>query len=1353
MKTYIIPNLSINRSGKLDEYFTTDGSTQENFHNHNAVNFPDLLKRRRLFVLGEPGYGKSRLLLEIMIKLQEEHVPVVFVDLKKIKGSLLEVLAGKTKNLSHGSPTNLPSNFLSEDFLLENAVVGAILLDALDEVQIEQVPSLLAEIAILLKNYPQFQIYISCRTHHIKRHQAYLQPLDFEAVELRHFHIYQVIQYLNLNCVSFSGKGEKETMELLRSVKLLKYDKPENLLYTPRYLEIFCNLIDTIGFSEVAAYSRNRLLDTIIWERLKLESGKADSNGQGYNQKKRYIIQCLERLALVMEIQRTNIISKDDFTTFLLDTNLNLDNQLLLEVFFDNTILKDKDDHLEFENTEFQEYLAAKALQRIGRIDQTIADIGIDQRLRDILPNWLDVLSYVVELEPVALLPLLQFGKRSNNLAIFSLIRHIDIAFFDKDPDQKDQIFQLIFDYHIRQCRWLEEENARALVQFYIPERNEALFREIIACDPDFNGYVRKTMLVLILEYILAPDLSESVKAYWRPILFDFFSLPEFAYGDVLHRFAAKCLENVASIDDFTPYLQLFNNRPPSIGMAMVEFHRRVDPNHQQSIHLFIAEEKRRSFITISPLNSISSRDGFLNLLQIVKVDLQTGTIENKVFKALDRGIRFDRNDSGFYGKLSMVWDKDIEVAVVELLVEAASYPFGLDHDLFLGELMKTLYRQNPACLSLLLQTASEQDFPPKQYFELAFLINIVFDISEFPSFYLEAKDKLGNTDLSREVIYRSRNDTGGKVFKKYFPTEAKNRANQLGTRLRGNEGHENRYRQWQTDIYEKFIRLLSDRNWHALAAYTEQEDTLKKILGPSEKESLKALTISFFTDISPEECFIIPNSGSLSYHLGILYHAIGIVKNYHLDINPFRQKLIRLFPILSDLNAIIDLLDAPPRQDEIKDALAWYLDLDKPAIKAEFRLYDAIDLIDRYNIQNARPWLKGVLENNRLSFSVRNRVLNLLFSWGIETAYIAELFDGLGEIDIDSESYLLAIELNLFLLKRQFEPAIDWRMQEVLRHVYKIPVVKQNTGFIRPAAFGEGFSKPLFYVVDSRFVTKMLWYLEESFKFLARDSGFLDYVRVEFWEPVTTYFKNLKSNKTQLSDYLSRLRQLVEQYEEIPMAIWFNYQIATIQNEYLHYIGHPELFGASIRKFNQLKDRQYLDVAYPFELFVLVQEVLNGDLRNWAKEGYYKFMAELNRPQGGQLGKETLYQKMLVQQLELFLLRRGLRNSDILSLHREVQMLNNRRPDLILTYGSIGSVMVEVKRADNDDLSNKNLIEYRDDHFFPYMRQNNCDFGIFLIYQDTPGKENFAEQIAAVRQVYERYQDRIEVVGIDIVI
>ncbi len=82
-----------------------------------------------------------------------------------------------------------------------------------------------------------------------------------------------------------------------------------------------------------------------------------------------------------MEINRTNRITIDEFVTILDDITSNINLAFLsnfnLSTFIDR-LMKKTGDVIEFHNTEFQEYLAAKELIRIKSIDQVLFDLIVD---------------------------------------------------------------------------------------------------------------------------------------------------------------------------------------------------------------------------------------------------------------------------------------------------------------------------------------------------------------------------------------------------------------------------------------------------------------------------------------------------------------------------------------------------------------------------------------------------------------------------------------------------------------------------------------------------------------------------------------------------------------------------------------------------------------------------------------------------------------------------------------------------------------------------------------------------------------------------------------------------------------
>ena len=57
--------------------------------------------------------------------------------------------------------------------------------------------------------------------------------------------------------------------------------------------------------------------------------------------------------------------------------------------------MKDTDGTLHFENTELQEYLAAKELCRQDNIESVLYDVAVHKELKHIYPNWYDVIPHI----------------------------------------------------------------------------------------------------------------------------------------------------------------------------------------------------------------------------------------------------------------------------------------------------------------------------------------------------------------------------------------------------------------------------------------------------------------------------------------------------------------------------------------------------------------------------------------------------------------------------------------------------------------------------------------------------------------------------------------------------------------------------------------------------------------------------------------------------------------------------------------------------------------------------------------------------------------------------------------------
>ena len=88
--------------------------------------FKDIFAKKSLFILSEPGYGKTRFLKEIVLRAPEQNKQGIFIDLKKVDRDIESFI------------TQVSASFLKiKDFVLQNTDATIVCLDALDEIKYE----------------------------------------------------------------------------------------------------------------------------------------------------------------------------------------------------------------------------------------------------------------------------------------------------------------------------------------------------------------------------------------------------------------------------------------------------------------------------------------------------------------------------------------------------------------------------------------------------------------------------------------------------------------------------------------------------------------------------------------------------------------------------------------------------------------------------------------------------------------------------------------------------------------------------------------------------------------------------------------------------------------------------------------------------------------------------------------------------------------------------------------------------------------------------------------------------------------------------------------------------------------
>jgi len=426
-----------------DQYFFVK---EDKWEFKNVFNFP------KTFIVAEPGHGKTRLLREIALRASNEGKKAICVESKKIiEATAEEFILNQLKKASA---------VRSGGFELKNEENIIVCFDALDEVKLEDFSRTVEKIKTFLAEYEKITAIISCRWHFFRKHRELFSELDSRYARIFPFSTEQVESYLRHNSIS------QENIEKIFNT--LSFRGRDLVIQTPRYLELLASYIKDKGIENISEITKTVLFEFFIYRKLEIEDENLNT------QKRDLIKRVLEKLALIMETYQNNLLKKDELMSFFddlqSDLKLSLLQQIPIEIFFDKTLLKDNIDTIEFDNTEFQEYLAAKEIIRLGKNIRTIFELSVDPEIREIYPSWFNTLGFVVDLDISILKPLLDFGRMSKEGTTQDEEYHRFLTKVDIErlpAEERKEIFEQVFTYYQSVLHWIDWDIAKNLSYYF----------------------------------------------------------------------------------------------------------------------------------------------------------------------------------------------------------------------------------------------------------------------------------------------------------------------------------------------------------------------------------------------------------------------------------------------------------------------------------------------------------------------------------------------------------------------------------------------------------------------------------------------------------------------------------------------------------------------------------------------------------------------------------------------------------------------------------------------------------------------------------------------------------------------
>ena len=144
-------------------------------------------------LVSEPGYGKTRLFKELVLRANENEVKVFFIDAKQIKSSIKENIEKCKVIESNISEEKLQKKIYfsnKEDYSLNEKTI--ICIDALDELPFSNLYSFFEQVEEFISENPSVKVFLSCRTHHLNKIDYDLSNISFEYLTLDKFYGKQV---------------------------------------------------------------------------------------------------------------------------------------------------------------------------------------------------------------------------------------------------------------------------------------------------------------------------------------------------------------------------------------------------------------------------------------------------------------------------------------------------------------------------------------------------------------------------------------------------------------------------------------------------------------------------------------------------------------------------------------------------------------------------------------------------------------------------------------------------------------------------------------------------------------------------------------------------------------------------------------------------------------------------------------------------------------------------------------------------------------------------------------------------------------------------------------------------------
>lgn len=1262
MMNYIVPKIT--KYSNIDELLKNESKTRSLFEIENFLSIDDLLNENFVCIVGEPGIGKSRLISEI----KKNHTKKLLF----------------TCNASDFMSQEIPSG-------IEYCIV-----DALDEVDGSDFSNTLQLIKQYKEKHQNVKVILSCRKHYVVSYASlFASCTKLVFVELNRLEDREVTKII-------------DTCSDVTKENITKSPKLRKLLSIPRYLMYLLENEEQRGSISNVGELFEFIVDSSIDETLK----KYDKPIRKENFKA-LIKRVIEKIAFIMEISRKDKISKDDLYTIIDELKGNMAHMLVANfdlLFFESRILKETNGILQFENSEIQEYLAAKELGRQDNIESVLYDVAVQKELKHIYPNWYDVIPHLSYSEGrsdsfVNVFKLITaYESHLENETFESLLRYVNTSTLG--DQQRADLFSILYEHYQRVPAYIKW---RGPIQNLIQECYTSSCNKKLRPFSDQLNEIQLTNIYAILKVLVENNkLDESLIEYWK--------------------------------DATTALMETMDSEMQQIALNFY-YALKDDEELRELASSFnsFTEEVKQKYIELTGYRNITDRlviDCWLTYCyksspEAINAVLYIDNPESIIYaynKILTEGIREFFNPNGsllvFYEsslqkQFNIVWEHNQDSKI--LMTKVIAY-FVKDRTYSSLKDINTVVKQ------ILLEEETGMIFFncfEKDIWELEDLFR-TFDadlidadlISKLDTLLRDIKVEEWEVDyILTALVNKIRKDES----KKNTISEYIKRYEKTFELWDQNSRKMVQEREPNPSLIQAYESLSSPE----LSKYNKFEtayELSKRIdfLSKQDHKPIVDVITDFFNGIDLEK-LILEKNGENSYSLSTalikipsyvkVLHHLG----YRALLEKYKDILIKTLPIVCRTTNF----DSREIKDIYKSVIGNINKDDKSAIvkwwkarKDDFMNISPDDIfacITDYGIDALSYKLEEYIEKYIEDDSLENRIaasraLDLISEdyckWDINK--YKDLFKRLEDKSIES----IKMQCNAIIIEKFQDPeAINWRIEYLKANVTKS--LHNETGHARCISREESemiSSNPYMFrcfmnIKDNDSLINQMFALFDFGLSLSVKSDTQEYSSY-LLRQIYLFFVN--TNKI---TYISELRKRVEAFNTTNMSYLAYNIMNNAENIFLK--NETITISKAIKLYNRCIDEFYLQIRN------------NGDLRRYFSKIQYEVQKEIQ--------DQGIYALVRQQSLSEDYIQRELKNTIInkccqmgletIQIDREVALQDNKRTDFLIRYGLCDPIMVELKLLNNKEIKEKKKRQQYKKKFVQYTNATNACLSVFWVF------------------------------------